>query len=660
MRIRLGLLMAAVCATLLSPLSPDALAVGGYASAPRSVTQSAIPGGIRVGWSAPADVDTGITGYKVEYSTSGTSGTWNLWATVSASTYTSDILGLSQVATYVRVAGTTSAGIGGYGYPWATIYSTTALRRDSNGNVTYENGYGLSSLGGQASNSYASANYTRIKYRLETTISSSAKFVETDFYTWPSAGASGSTAGTTAPTIAGIAIPTINTGQQWVVQANVSDMNVYSDNTAVSNAIGISGRLEIWPWNYGWGPSTLTPAGSSDSYDYGDTHNGNGAYASFQVHDITNYKPVFVWNNSGYGNGYTAEVGYGANPVANPDWTFCSQSGGWGSCPEPSSFKLIISINPSVTPLADSTAPTVTRVDGKSYAKNGDTITVSSTELGTVYLVKSTVSVANLSNITSAASNQKNSVSISTINSNTTLTTSGLQDGKYNLYAVDYSGNVSTAVLNTITMDSTPPTVTSIYLHTNGLTVYMNMSETVTHTSMGDTLYTISDGGPANTVGSTGGSAMQLQISVYRAIPAGATVNFAYTPSAGVASGRWVDLAGNELAAIALGPITNNSSVGISISLSAPTIIYKGISVSISTSVNYAGKVTFLDRGKRIPGCIGKTASGTPPITVTCSYKARARGATALTAMYTPSNSSIAAGVTPVVNRFILNRTNTR
>jgi hypothetical protein len=274
--------------------------------------------------------------------------------------------------------------------------------------------------------------------------------------------------------------------------------------------------------------------------------------------------------------------------------------------------------------------------------------------------VKSTVSVANLSNITSAASNQKNSVSISTINSNTTLTTSGLQDGKYNLYAVDYSGNVSTAVLNTITMDSTPPTVTSIYLHTNGLTLYMNMSETVTHTSMGDTLYTISDGGPANTVGSTGGSAMQLQISVYRAIPAGATVNFAYTPSAGVASGRWVDLAGNELAAIALGPITNNSSVGISISLSAPTIIYKGISVSISTSVNYAGKVTFLDRGKRIPGCIGKTASGTPPITVTCSYKARARGATALTAMYTPSNSSIAAGVTPVVNRFILNRTNTR
>jgi hypothetical protein len=565
-------------------------------------------------------------------------------------------------ATYVRVAAlmVSNTVIGTYGYPWTTIYSTIALRRASNGNVSYESGYGLSSLGGQASNTYASANYTRVKYRIETTISGTATSADADFYTWPSGGATGSSADTTAPSIAGIAIPSVNAGQQWIVQANVSDMNVYSTNSAVTKAAGINGRLEIWPWNYGWGPSVLTPAGSSDSYDYGDLHNGNGAYGSFQVHDVTNYKPVFVWNNTGYGNGYTAEVGYGANSVANPDWTFCSQGGSWGSCPEPTSFKLVISINASVTPLADSTAPSVTRIDAKQYAKNGDTITVSSTELGTVYLVKSSVSVSNLASITNAASNQKNSVSISTSNSNTTLTTSGLQDGKYNLYSVDGSGNVSAALSNTITMDSTPPTVTSIYLNTSGLTVFMNMSETVTHTSMGDTLYTISDGGPTNNVGSTGGSAMQLQISVYRAIPAGATVNFAYTPSVGAASGRWVDLAGNELAAIALAPITNNSTVGISVSLTAPTTMYKGVAVNISTSVNYPGKVTFLDRGKRIAGCIGKVASGTPPITVTCLYTARTRGSTTLSAIYTPSNSSIAGGVTPIQNRFILNRSNTR
>jgi hypothetical protein len=209
-------------------------------------------------------------------------------------------------------------------------------------------------------------------------------------------------------------------------------------------------------------------------------------------------------------------------------------------------------------------------------------------------------------------------------------------------------------------MDSTPPTVTSIYLNTGGTTVFMNMSETVTHTSMGDTLYTISDGGPSNSVGSTGGSAMQLQISVYRVIPAGATVNFAYTPSNGAASGRWVDLAGNELAAIALGPITNNSTAGVSVALTVPATIYKGISLNISTVVNYPGKVTFLNAGKRIAGCIGKAATGTPPITVTCSYKATTRGDITLSAIYTPSNSSIAGGATPIVSRYILRRSNTR
>ena len=99
MRLRLGLLIAAVFATLLSPISPQALAAGGYASAPLSVGSTAIAGGLRVIWSQPMDVDTGITGYKVEYSTSGTSGTWTLATTTSSATYTYDILGLIQTAT---------------------------------------------------------------------------------------------------------------------------------------------------------------------------------------------------------------------------------------------------------------------------------------------------------------------------------------------------------------------------------------------------------------------------------------------------------------------------------------------------------------------------------------------------------------------------------
>ncbi len=659
MRLRLGLLVAAVFATLLSPISPTALAFGGYASAPLNVSATAIAGGIRVTWSAPTDIDTGVTGYRVEYSTSGTSGTWSLSTTTSSSTYTYDIVGLNQVATYIRVAANTSAGTGAYGYPWQTIYSTSQLRRNSNGSVAYDSGYGLSSLGGQAANTYASANYTRIRYRLETTISSAARYVETDFYTWPSGGATGSTAATTAPSISGIAIPSVNSGQQWIVQANVSDMNVYSNNTSVTKVIGANGRLEIWPWDYSWGPSALTPAGSSDSYDSGDTQNGNGSYGSFQVHDLTNSKAVFVWNNTGYANGYTAEVGYGSNPVGNPDWTFCSQGGGLGSCPAPDSFKLLISINPTVTPLADATAPTVSRIDSRTIGKNGDTITVRSNELGTVYLVNQSVSVASVANITAAASANKNSVSISAINSNTTLTLSSLNDGLYNLYAADSFNNLSSAILATIRVDNTAPTLSSIAVNSAGTAITLTASETITNSMQVYGWYAVSDSGSAISVTQTSFTGSVATLTLSRAIPTGASVTFAYSPSSGNALGRWIDQAGNELAQITSRTITNNSSTPISVTLTVADSLSKGVSTTLSVEVSVAGKVTFTVANKRIPGCINKVASGTTPITVTCTFKPSLTAHQTIKATLIPTLSAYPQ-TSRTVDRFILKRTTTR
>ncbi|MFM6941571.1 MAG: fibronectin type III domain-containing protein, partial [Candidatus Planktophila sp.] len=115
MRTRVLLILTGLIGALLLPIAQPASAFGGLASAPTSVAHTAIAGGIRVTWSAPTDADTGITGYRVEYSTTGTTGTWTLWATEASATYSSDILGLAQNATFVRVAATTSAGAGAYG-----------------------------------------------------------------------------------------------------------------------------------------------------------------------------------------------------------------------------------------------------------------------------------------------------------------------------------------------------------------------------------------------------------------------------------------------------------------------------------------------------------------------------------------------------------------
>lgn len=658
MRIRLGLLLAAVFATLLSPAPYQAQAAGGYASAPLSVGSSAIAGGLRVTWSLPTDVDSGITGYRVEYSTSGTSGTWTLATTTNSSTYTHDILGLSQTATYVRVAATTSAGIGTYGYPWTKIYGTTAKNRNASGFVDYETGFGLGSS--DPYTTLSAASFSRIRYRLDTTISGTAKYAEVDFYKWVRGSTSTATTATAwDPSIASIMIPTPTT-YTYNIQANVTDLNIYSDNTAVSNtsgSSGIAGRLEIWPYNYGPELSTLadgTTAGSGSTYDYNDTPAGSAGYGSFQVHDMVNFKPVFAWNNQA--NGQPAEIGYGRNSGAHPDWTFCS---GAGNCTSPSSFRLQIFTNIPVTPLADATPPTVSRIDARTLGKNGDTITVRSTEQGTVYLVNQSVTVSNLASITAAAAANKNSVSITAINTNTTLTLSALNDGLYNLYAADSAGNISSAVLSTIRVDNTAPTATSIAVNAAGTAILLTANETITNSSQVLNLYSISDSGSAISVTATSFSGSVATLNLSRAIPAGASVTFAYTPSAGSVAGRWIDLAGNELAAITTRSITNNSSSPITVTLTVADPLSKGSSTMMTALVTVAGRVTFTIAGKRIPGCLNKIASGTTPITVTCTFKPALTANQRISAILVPTLGAYPT-TTGSVERFILKRTTTR
>jgi len=658
MRLRLGLIIAAVLATLISPITPQAVAAGGYASAPNSVTVSAIAGGIRVGWSAPTDIDTGITGYRVEYSTSGTSGTWTLSTTVNSSTFTNDILGLSQVATYVRVAATTTAGTGTYGYPWIKIYGTTSTNRNASGQIDYESGFGLG--GSDPYTTQSAAAFTRIKYRMDTTISGVSRFAETDFYEWVRGNTSQATSVTLLdPSVYSIMIPTPTT-YTHTVQANVTDLNIYSNHPSVTNtngSAGVSGRLEIWPWNYGPDLSTLadgTTAGSGSTYDYNDTPAGASTYGSFQVHDLSTYRPVFVWNNQN--NGAAPEISYGKYSGAHPDWTFCSQV---SACPTPSYFRLQIYVNVPITPLADATPPTVSRGDAKTLIRSGDTISVRSTEIGTVYLVRNTVTVTNLASITAAAANVKNSVSISAANTSTTLTTSGLLDGTYNLYAVDSANNVSVALSATVTVDTTPPVATTFSVNTSGTAILMTIGETATLASFDGTAYSVSDSGSALSVTSASISGFVITLNLSRAIPAGATVTFAYSTSGIPVAGRWSDAAGNQLNNVTSRTITNNSSLQISVGLTVADSISRSTSITITASASVAGRVTFTIAGKRIPGCFNKAAIGSTPISVTCTFKPALSGWQTITATLVPTLGAYPTTLTRI-DRFIGKRSTLR
>lgn len=91
---------------------------------------------------------------------------------------------------------------------------------------------------------------------------------------------------------------------------------------------------------------------------------------------------------------------------------------------------------------------------------NTSRIAVQSTETGTAYLVKSTVTVTNVASITSAADADFNSANITAADTLTSLATTGLSDGTYILYAADAAGNLSSPFGTTVTIgtDSSAPT----------------------------------------------------------------------------------------------------------------------------------------------------------------------------------------------------------
>jgi hypothetical protein len=665
MRVRV-LLIVSLFISLIAPQPQLASAAGGFASAPLDLTAAAIAGGVRVTWTVPVDVDSGITGYRIERSTTGASGGWTLVTTVASNIRSYDILGLSQVATYVRVAATTSAGIGTYGYPWKKLYRTLTKTRSGN-NIVYEPGFGVTAGDYAVVNS--SLSFSRIRYRMEDSFTANnLNFADVDFYKWASSGAAAETTTsiTLAPTVSNLQVLSLASG--GTIQTNVSDMNVISSIATtsnypnpISNGSGKVGRLEIWPWNYAPGASGLLPSGDINNYDFDDTPSGAASYGSFQVHDITNAssrRTVFAWNDHSNTN---SDIGFGSGvtPTAKADmedWTFC---GSRSQCPQPTYFSLTIFINVPVTPLADATPPTVSRIDDRILGKNGDTITVSSTEVGTAYLVNQSVTVTNLASITGAAAANRNSVSISSASTNTVLTISSLNDGLYNLYAADSAGNLSSGVLATIRIDNTLPTASSISVNSTGTAIVLTASETITNSSQVTGLYTISDSGSALTVSSTAFSANVATLNLSRVIPAGAIVSFAYNPLSGAAGGRWIDQAGNEMAPISTRTITNNSAAAVTVTLSVPAIVSKGVSITISAVASVAGRVTFTFAGKRIPGCFNRAATGTTPITVSCTFKPALTSRQVIKATLVPT---IGAYPTTVASeeRFILKRTTTR
>jgi hypothetical protein len=89
--------------------------------------------------------------------------------------------------------------------------------------------------------------------------------------------------------------------------------------------------------------------------------------------------------------------------------------------------------------------------------------------------------------------------------------------------------------------------------------------------------------------------------------------------------------------------------------------VYKGLSITISVTVNAPGSVRFYLAGKRIPACLSRSTSGSyPNYTATCTWKPPVIGFQNLTAELTPSDGTFSKSTSAVGSFWVLRRTTTR
>jgi hypothetical protein len=121
------------------------------------------------------------------------------------------------------------------------------------------------------------------------------------------------------------------------------------------------------------------------------------------------------------------------------------------------------------------------------------------------------------------------------------------------------------------------------------------------------------------------------------------------------------DIAGNSRWRDISITVTNANESG---SISAPTVsgaINKGITTSITVTLNVSGRVGFFVGGKRISTCKAINTSGSYPNTsATCSWRPAVTGRQSLTATLTPTDNTFSSSTSARTEVFVQKRTTTR
>lgn len=117
--------------------------------------------------------------------------------------------------------------------------------------------------------------------------------------------------------------------------------------------------------------------------------------------------------------------------------------------------------------------------------------------------------------------------------------------------------------------------------------------------------------------------------------PIDSDLNNIYLLVVTVSDGSLID---TQTLTISITDVTDSASISAPSLSSQPS---KGVSVTLSYQLDVAGKATFYASGKKIPGCISKSTSGSSPITATCTWKPATSGLVSLTVAIRPTGSGV-------------------
>lgn len=217
---------------------------------------------------------------------------------------------------------------------------------------------------------------------------------------------------------------------------------------------------------------------------------------------------------------------------------------------------------------ADSTAPTASLTTAN--ITSADNAVAESTETGTVYLVSTTLTVNNVASITGAADNLWNSAAITTANTPTNVSATGLIAGTYKAYAVDVAGNLSSASSGTVTVgtpDTTSPLAPNRPTLVSSSDTGFSSSDGITKDVTPEILVISQENGGTVTVTAVRANAADVTCTMAGSTSGDTCTLGTLSPGSWLVTARHADAAGNQ------SPVT--SAMTIVVDTTAPTVSSK-------------------------------------------------------------------------------------